>query len=125
MSTISVPGRYFAMFLMATGVFSAFQLILSWISATIPRPKAKRAVALGMATAVSNSMNIGLAYLYPKSDAPRYHIGGIVTTVALISCAVASIVLRRWLKKLNDKADRDVGHEGVEGGEGVNFRYIL
>lgn len=70
MSTHRTGPRYFAMFLQALGAFSAFQLILSWVSATIPRPKAKRAVALALATAVSNASNIATAYLYPKWDAP-------------------------------------------------------
>lgn len=70
MSTHSTGPRYFAMFLQAMGAFSAFQLILSWVSATIPRPKAKRAVAIGLATAVSNASNIATAYLYPSWDAP-------------------------------------------------------
>jgi sugar phosphate permease len=70
MSTYKTGPRYFAMFLQAMGAFSAFQLILSWVSATIPRPKAKRAVALAFATAVSNGSNIATAYLYPAWDAP-------------------------------------------------------
>jgi MFS family permease len=70
MSTYNTGARYFAMFLQALGAFSAFQLILSWVSATIPRPKAKRAVALALATAVSNASNIATAYLYPAWDAP-------------------------------------------------------
>ena len=70
MSTYMTGPRYFAMFLQALGAFSAFQLILSWVSATIPRPKAKRAVALALATAVSNASNIATAYLYPAWDAP-------------------------------------------------------
>lgn len=70
MSTHNTGARYFAMFLQACGAFSAFQLILSWVSATIPRPKAKRAVALAMATAISNASNIATAYLYPSRDAP-------------------------------------------------------
>lgn len=70
MSTHNTGARYFAMFLQAMGAFSAFQLILSWVSATVPRPKAKRAVALALATAVSNATNISTAYLYPSWNAP-------------------------------------------------------
>jgi len=71
MSTHVVGVRYFGFFLCAMGAFSAFQVILSWISSTIPRPKAKRAVAIAMATAISNGIgNIPSAYVYPKSDAP-------------------------------------------------------
>jgi hypothetical protein len=47
-----------------------FQLILPWVSATIARPKAKRAVTLALATAVSNATNIATAYLYPAWSAP-------------------------------------------------------
>lgn len=70
MSTHNTGARYFAMFLQAMGSFSAFQVILSWVSATISRPKAKRAVALALATAVSNATNISTAYLYPSWNAP-------------------------------------------------------
>jgi hypothetical protein len=59
------------MFLQAMGAFSIFQLILAWISSTIPRPKAKRGVAVAICTAVANATNISSAYLYPSSDAPQ------------------------------------------------------
>ncbi|KAJ4286317.1 hypothetical protein N0V90_013351 [Kalmusia sp. IMI 367209] len=125
MNTYSTGPRYFAMFLQAMGSFSAFQLILSWVSLTIPRPKAKRAVALGFATAISNATNIATAYLYPAWSAPLYRMGCIVLTVALLVCAAASLILRFWLKKLNRKADQAIGHEGIENGTGNMFRYVL
>ncbi len=59
-----------AMFLQAMGSFSIFQLILAWISSTIPRPKAERGVAVAICTAVANATNISSAYLYPAADAP-------------------------------------------------------
>lgn len=46
-----------------------------------------------------------------------YRTGCIVLTVALVTCACASLTLRYWLKKENEKLDR-------EGGD-VGFRYIL
>lgn len=52
-------------------------------------------------------------------------MGCIVLTVALLCCAVASIILRFWLQRLNRKADAAIGHEGVENGPGVLFRYVL
>ncbi|KAF2655464.1 retrograde regulation protein 2 [Lophiostoma macrostomum CBS 122681] len=125
MSTRVTGARYFAMFLQAMGSFSAFQLILSWVSATVPRPKAKRAVALALATAVSNATNISTAYLYPSWNAPLYRMGCIVLTVALVCCAAASLTLRFWLKKLNRKSDLATGYEGIEGGVGNTFRYVL
>lgn len=70
MTVRNIGGRYFAMFLAACGAFSAFQVILSWVNSTIARPKAKRAVAVALATAVANATNIMTAYIYPRSDAP-------------------------------------------------------
>lgn len=35
----STAGRYASMFLMTMGVYSAFNVTLSWVSSTIPRPK--------------------------------------------------------------------------------------
>ncbi|KAF2825752.1 retrograde regulation protein 2 [Ophiobolus disseminans] len=125
MSTYKTGPRYFAMFLQAMGSFSAFQLILPWVSATVARPKSKRAVVLALATSVSNMTNIATAYLYPKWSAPLYRMGCIVLTVALVCCAAASLILRFWLKKLNRKADQAVGLEGIANGPGVLFRYIL
>jgi hypothetical protein len=125
MSTHQTGPRYFAMFLQAMGSFSTFQLILPWVSATIARPKAKRAVALALASAVSNATNAATAYLYPAWDAPLYRMGCIVLTVALVCCASASLGLRFWLKKLNRQSDQAVGLEGVAGGAGALFRYTL
>ncbi|KAK4945976.1 hypothetical protein LTR10_014778 [Elasticomyces elasticus] len=125
MSTHVLGARYFAMFLQAMGSFSAFQIILSWVSSTIPRPKAKRGIALALASAISNATNISTAYLYPSWNAPLYRMGCIVLTVALLCCATASLVLRFWLKKLNQKADRATGLEGVDNGTGLLFRYVL
>ncbi|KAI5868110.1 retrograde regulation protein 2 [Durotheca rogersii] len=119
MSTYNTGARYFAMFLQAAGSFSVFQIILSWISTTIPRPKAKRAVALALCTAISNATNMSTAYLYPRSDAPLYRMGCIVIAVALVVCAASSLTLRFWLRKENKKLDRD------EDGELRSFRYVL
>ncbi|KAH7402265.1 retrograde regulation protein 2 [Phaeosphaeria sp. MPI-PUGE-AT-0046c] len=125
MSTYQTGPRYFAMFLQAMGSFSAFQLILPWVSATVARPKAKRAVTLALATAVSNATNIATAYLYPAWSAPLYRMGCIVLTVALLCCALASLTLRYWLQRLNRISDQAAGLEGVAGGPGILFRYIL
>jgi peptidoglycan biosynthesis protein MviN/MurJ (putative lipid II flippase) len=112
------------MFMMALGVFSAFQLSLSWISAIIPRPKVKRAVSIALATAVSNSTNIATSYIYPKSDGPQYKNGAIVLTVALFSCCMSALALRFWLKKLNKEIDRKE-NETSEHVEPLGFRYVL
>jgi hypothetical protein len=54
-----------------------------------------------------------------------YRMGCIVLTVALLCCAVASLILRFWLQRLNRKSDQAVGLEGVANGPGALFRYML
>lgn len=122
MSTPKIAPRYFAFFLCAMGAFSAFQVILSWVSSTIARPKAKRAVAIAMATAISNGVgNIPSAYLYPKTDAPMYRMGGITLTCALTMCGVACVILKLWLTRLNRAAEKvDTENNAPQS----TFRYI-
>ncbi|KAI9900959.1 hypothetical protein N3K66_005221 [Trichothecium roseum] len=108
-ATHNLGARYFAMFLQAVGSFSVFQLVLSWVSSTIPRPKAKRAVTIALATAISNATNISSAYLYPSSDAPLYRTGCISLTAALVVCTTASLGLRYWLKRENSRLARNGG----------------
>ncbi|KAI1340776.1 retrograde regulation protein 2 [Xylariaceae sp. FL0016] len=121
MAAPGVGARYFAFFLCAAGAFSAFQAILSWVSSTVPRPKAKRAVALAMCTAVSNATNISTAYLYPETDAPMYRQGGVVLTVCLAVCGISCVVLKLWLERLNKQAER---RELESNGLLTSFRYV-
>lgn len=124
MTITNIGGRYFAMFLAACGAFSAFQIILSWVNSTIARPKAKRAVAVALATAVANCTNISTAYVYPSSDAPMYRTGGSVLCAVLVVGSLASLLLKVWLRKLNQKADQRERERGVLG-QAVMFRYVL
>lgn len=120
----NIGGRYFSMFLAACGAFSAFQIILSWVNSTIARPKAKRAVAVALATAVANCTNISTAYVYPSSDAPMYRKGAAVLCAFLALGAVASVGLKFWLTKLNRVADQRERDQGILG-RAVTFRYVL
>ncbi|KAK8038339.1 hypothetical protein PG994_015106 [Apiospora phragmitis] len=73
----STGGPYFSMFLMRAGSYSPYNLCVSWVSASLPRPRAKRAAAL----AVVNFMAAGVAhfytpYMFPDSQKARYYAGG-------------------------------------------------
>lgn len=54
-----------------------------------------------------------------------YRMGCIVLTVALVCCASGALILRFWLRKLNNKSDQAVGLEGIANGPGALFRYVL
>lgn len=48
-ATLNTGARFFAMFLMPMGAVSAYQIILSWVANSFPRPLVKRSVAISVA----------------------------------------------------------------------------
>lgn len=129
-------GRYFSMFLMTAGSYSPYNLCVSWLSSSLPRPKAKRAAAL----AIMNLMGAGVAhfytsYMFPDSQQPRYYAGGGIMSGACLLCAVMALVIKWHLRKENKRMDeeedqnvsatatgtvsRRLGEEQV-----ISFRYV-
>ncbi len=130
-------GRYFSMFLMTSGTYSPYNLCVSWLSASLPRPRAKRAAAI----AIVNFMAAGVAhfytsYMFPDWQKPRYYIGGAVMTGACLVVVGMAIFIKYYLKKQNAKFEQEealgvVSHGQIQGsraGHGgeavVAFRYV-
>ncbi|EPQ30078.1 uncharacterized protein PFL1_02195 [Pseudozyma flocculosa PF-1] len=132
----SLAGRYVSMFMVGIGSYAAFSLILSWISATMVRPKAKRAAALAISNALANISHVYTSYAFSDSTKPYYRPGGsMICGFAALVC-VCALSLRTLLKKRNDKMERDetervVTNDGLDAnGQLVNpmghgFRYTL
>ncbi|PNS20349.1 hypothetical protein CAC42_5799 [Sphaceloma murrayae] len=125
----NTAGRYAAMFLMTFGVYSAFNVTLSWVSSTIPRPKSKRAAALAMVNSLANCTHLFTSYLYPEKDKPRYASAGITLASFCALCAIMSLVLRFWLTSENKKLDQAEGFvkgdPEVVDGRRKGFRYLV
>ncbi|OMP86159.1 putative transporter [Diplodia seriata] len=130
--------RYVAMFLMTAGAYAPYNLCVSWVSASLPRPRAKRAAAL----AVVNVMGAGVAHFYtsfmfPDGQKPRYYAGGGVMSGACVVTAGVAVAIKWHLRRENERFEREereegvVGHKGIagaregRGGEAVvRFRYV-
>ncbi|KAI8624628.1 retrograde regulation protein 2 [Xylariaceae sp. FL1651] len=63
--------RYFSLFLLTAGTYSPYNLCVSWVSSSLPRPRAKRTAALA-------------TFIFPDWQKPRYHIGGAIMTGACV-----------------------------------------
>lgn len=133
-------GRYFSMFLLTAGSYSPYNLCVSWLSASLPRPRAKRAAAI----AIMNLMAAGVAhfytsYMFPDWQQPRYYLGGGVMSGASLVCAAAALLIKYHLRAQNRKFEEeeargvyDHGHvQGSRPGAGgsggnavVSFRYV-
>jgi hypothetical protein len=139
-STTSFGPRYFAMMLMPAGCYTGYVVCLAWISNTLPRPPAKRAVALALINAVSNATSIYASYMYQDKDAPRFIPAMTVNAITLLIAMLCALILRIMLTKLNkrlerggevDGISRETGVENITAGGGSErqmkhgFRYLV
>ncbi|KPM45736.1 hypothetical protein AK830_g759 [Neonectria ditissima] len=134
----STGGRYFSMFLLTAGSYAPYSLCVSWLSASLPRPRAKRAAAL----AIVNVMAAGVAhfytvYMFPDWQKPRYYIGGGMMAGACLVCGAMALYIKYYLKRQNKKLEEEEtrggfnyshiigsGRAGDDGGAVVSFRYV-
>ena len=102
-TTSSIGPRYFAMMIMIPGLYSSFVVIFAWVSNTLPRPPAKRAVSLAIINAVSNASSISASYMYIGS--PRYVVAFTVDCLTAFMAIIFATILRFVLVGLNKKLD--------------------
>ncbi|KUI72088.1 hypothetical protein VM1G_07538 [Cytospora mali] len=133
--TTNIAARFFAMFLMPMGAVSAYQIIVSWVANSFPRPLIKRSISIAIANMIGNTASIYGSYMYPKSASPRYIPGGTANTVICLLVAFMALVLRFVHIKENRKLEvleRELGDgESRRGGDvvggdrrAVGFRYV-
>lgn len=106
-ATLNTGARYLACFLFASGAYAVNSVILGWVSATLGQTPEKKAVSLSIVNVVANASYIYTAYLYPKSDGPRYLIA-MSSNCAFAFMTIASAwILRFWLIRINKSTARD------------------
>lgn len=133
--TTKTGPRFFAMFLMPMGAVSAYQILVSWVTNSFPRPLVKRSSAIAICNMIGNTASIYGSYMYPSKDEPQFVPGGSANAVICILVALIAFALRLIHIKENKKLERAEaeGHqgEGVASGDtdpelrAVGFRYIL
>ncbi|KAL1746783.1 major facilitator superfamily domain-containing protein [Schizophyllum fasciatum] len=131
--TTAVGPRYFAMFLLTCGALPAFQVILTWVSNSFPRPFAKRSAVIALVNMLGNIASTYGSFLYPASEGPRYVKGGAVMAAIAVACASTALLIRFVLAHENKKLERSerqggpIGPEtNVAGVSHVNgFRFLL
>ncbi|KAF2166180.1 hypothetical protein M409DRAFT_23369 [Zasmidium cellare ATCC 36951] len=105
-ATEKIGPRYFSTFLMTTGYASGF-VVLAWISNTIPRPPAKRAVAIGLINACGNIGSIPGTYIWRSMYGPYYAVPFWACFAILAAACVVALGLRQYLILLNKRLDRE------------------
>ncbi|KAK4678758.1 hypothetical protein QC764_311460 [Podospora pseudoanserina] len=116
--TTVTGARFFAMFLMPMGAVSAYQIILSWIANSFPRPMVKRGAAVAIANMVGNTASIYGSYMYPQTAAPQYTPGGSANSAICLLVGLLAIVLRylhKWENTKLEKAERQRAENAETG----------
>lgn len=128
-STTNTGVRFFAMFLMPMGAVSAYQIIVTWVANSFPRPMVKRSAAIAICNMIGNASSIYGSYMYQSSDGPRYIPGGIAVSVILVVMVAMAYAIRLILIHENKKIEKaeaeniDISGTNPEA-RGVGFRYI-
>ncbi|OLN94113.1 putative transporter C1002.16c-like protein 12 [Colletotrichum chlorophyti] len=74
-ATLNTAARYVSCFIFSLGAYSVNSVIIGWASSTLSQTKEKKAVVLAMTNVGGQIGYIYGAYLWPKTDEPRYAIG--------------------------------------------------
>ncbi|CAE6472001.1 unnamed protein product [Rhizoctonia solani] len=111
-ATMNIAARYISLFLMAQA-YAGLIVLLSWVSNSIPRPPAKRAVALAFINAFSQLGNVAGSYVWPKEWGPTYRKSYVIC-IACFGLAIAmALFLRQHLVHLNKRLDSGEAVEGI------------
>jgi len=106
LSTMSVVGRYIALFLLASG-HTGFVMTFVWVSNSIPRPPTKRAASIGIVSAIGNLGNLVSSFLWRNEWSPRYEPSMIIGICALVTAISLSFVVRVILVRENKRLERE------------------
>ncbi|KAL4874406.1 major facilitator superfamily domain-containing protein [Aspergillus karnatakaensis] len=95
-------------------IYGCSPLVKTWVSDVIPRPAAKRAIAIALINSIGNASSIYSTWLWPDKDAPRYIPGFATTTSWLGVLCVCTAVFAWFFRKY--PVER-AGHAEIMAGE--------
>ncbi|KAH6997399.1 major facilitator superfamily domain-containing protein [Ilyonectria destructans] len=103
-ATLNTAARYVACFIFPMGAYAVNSVIIGWAASTLSQTKEKKAVVLAMTNVGGQIGYIYGAYLWPKSDDPRYAIG----FGASAGFAFCSILCAWWIRVLLIRENRRI-----------------
>ncbi|KAG6377587.1 major facilitator superfamily domain-containing protein [Boletus reticuloceps] len=106
LATMSTGARYFSLFLMSSGLCGS-ALILNWVSNTIPRPPAKRAVAIGLVNGMGNLGGLMGSYIWKARWGPAYKQSMLIALCSLVLSSILGMVMRQMLIHENKQWERE------------------
>ncbi|KAJ7920612.1 major facilitator superfamily domain-containing protein [Mycena leptocephala] len=102
--TMSVPARYFSMFLMVCSN-AASAILLPWVANAVPRRPAKRAAAIAIVNGVSNLGGCIGSYIWKLELGPGYHKSMIISLGAIAFSTLHLFTVRQLLIRKHKQLD--------------------
>lgn len=91
---------------MPMGAVSAYQIIVSWVANSFPKPLVKRSASIAIANMVANCATIYGSYMYPSSAGPQYVPGGSANAAVCVLVGALALGLRYIYKCENKKLEK-------------------
>jgi len=111
--TTNVAAWYISCFLFASGTYAVNSVILGWASATLAQTAEKKAGSLLVVNVVANASYMYMAYLFPKSDDPKYLTAMASNAAFAFMASACAWALRVWLQRTNKRFEIDRQEEYV------------
>ncbi|KAJ3484032.1 hypothetical protein NLI96_g5908 [Meripilus lineatus] len=99
-STMSIGGRYVAIFLMALG-FVGLSLSLVWVSNAIPRPPVKRSASIAIVNGFGNLGTLMGSYVWKAEWGPDYRPSMYIGLASLVFSIVMAFAVRQTIIREN------------------------
>ncbi|KAL4068003.1 major facilitator superfamily domain-containing protein [Scleroderma citrinum] len=137
LTTMLTAARYCSLFLMAIGYsgMSCNMLTVVWVANSIPRPPAKRSVAIALVNGIAGIGNVVGSYIWKASWGPQYVTSMLIALTAATSASVLAFVIRWVLIRENRRMElqelrilQGAQHERIEKAAelgGVSFEEAL
>ncbi|KAL4077040.1 major facilitator superfamily domain-containing protein [Scleroderma yunnanense] len=134
LTTMLTAASYCSLFLMAIG-YSGNMLTVVWVANSIPRPPAKRSVAIALVNGIAGIGNVVGSYIWKASWGPQYVTSMLIALTAATSASVLAFVIRWVLIRENRRMElqelrilQGAQHERIEKAAelgGVSFEEAL
>jgi MFS family permease len=123
-----VGARYFAVFLVAIGLYASTSLNIVW-AACNNAGYFKRAFATGMVQLVGNSAGAAIGFIFKAQDAPRY-FEGIYFAIGMTVMSICLTGVNAWIVVRGNRRKRQLVADGAAdepllGDENPHFMYYL
>ena len=108
-ATTGTAPRYVACFIFAAGSYCTGSIILGWAATNSSDSHEKKAVTMAAVNFSAVLANVYTAYLWPKSDGPRYLMGLGSSAGFCALCIATAVVALLAFRRENRKRLRENG----------------